>query len=273
MQGAWAPRLPGALRLAPAWRAHLHAAADCPPRRPRVALAWRGERIGSVEPDLFERAGLAGGSLVRWLDAQAAWEVAGELTPSLAQLAFVLRERGLAHTWRDEQLAVRSEAGALLGTVERAVVRPLGIATQAVHLVAVDPRGGHWVQQRAFDKPTDPGLWDTLMGGLVPARDAIEDALARETWEEAGLRLEQLQELQYGGRTLTRRPFREQAHGYVVEVIDWYRCTLPEGVEPANQDGEVAGFRCMAPEEVEVLLQQEAFTIDASLVLEAAFGG
>jgi len=262
-----------ALRLAPGWRAHLHAAADCAPRRPRVPLAWRGRRIGSVEPDLFERAGLAGGALVRWRDPQASWEVVGELTPALARIAFVLRDRGLAHAWRDEQLAVRNEAGAVLGTVERAVVRPLGIATQAVHLVAIDPRGGHWVQQRAFDKPTDPGLWDTLVGGLVPAWDSVEEALARETWEEAGLRLAQVRDLRHGGRLLTRRPFRELAHGYVVEVIDWYACTLPDGVMPANQDGEVAGFRCMRPDEAQRLLEREAFTIDASLVLVAAFGG
>jgi len=26
-----------------------------------------------------------------------------------------------------------------------------------------------WVQQRALDKANDPGLWDTLMGGMVSA--------------------------------------------------------------------------------------------------------
>ncbi|GAB3646849.1 NUDIX hydrolase [Ramlibacter alkalitolerans] len=261
----------GALRLAPAWRAHLHAAADCPPRRPRVPLTWRGERIGSVEPELFERAALVGSPLLRWRDVQGTWEVVGELSASLAWIAFALRDRGLAHAWRDEQLAVRNEAGAVLGTVERAVVRPLGIATQAVHLVAIGRGGAHWVQQRAFDKATDPGLWDTLVGGMVPARDSVEEALARETWEEAGLRLEQVRDLRYGGRLLTRRPFRELAHGYVVEAIEWYACTLPPGVAPANQDGEVAGFRCMEPAEVEGRLEAEGFTIDASLVLEAAF--
>ena len=262
----------GALRLARAWRAHLHAAADCPPQRRRVPLAWRGERIGSVEADLFDRAALAGSPLLRWRDVQGTWDVVGELTSSLARIAFVLRDRGLAHAWRDEQLAVRNDAGAVLATVERAVVRPLGIATHAVHLVATDARGGHWVQQRAFDKPTDPGLWDTLMGGMVPARDSLEDALARETWEEAGLQLAQVRDLRYGGRLLTRRPFRELPHGYVVEALDWYACTLPEGVQPANQDGEVAGFRCMPPAEVEMLLEREAFTIDASLILAAAYG-
>lgn len=259
------------LRTGAAWRQHLRAAADCAPRRPRVPLSWQGAVIGSVEPDLFERAALDGAALLRWHGPQG-WEIAGALTDSLAHVAVVLRERGLAHAWRDEQLAVRDAAGAVLGTVERAVARPLGITTHAVHLVATDAAGGHWVQQRAFDKPSDPGLWDTLVGGLVPARDTTGEALARETWEEAGLRLAQVRALRHGGRLLTRRPFGDLAHGYVVEAIDWFACTLPAGVVPANQDGEVAGFRCMAPGEVEVLLQRDGFTIDASLVLLAAFG-
>jgi 8-oxo-dGTP pyrophosphatase MutT (NUDIX family) len=178
----------------------------------------------------------------------------------------------LAHAWRDEQLAVRSESGAVLGTVERAAVRPLGIATHAVHLVGLDPTGAHWVQQRAFDKPTDPGLWDTLVGGMVAANDSLEQALERETWEEAGLRRTQLQDLRYGGHVVTRRPFSALAHGYVVERLDWYACTLPPNVLPCNQDGEVAAFRCMRADEVAQQLEQDAFTVDAALVLLAAFG-
>ena len=72
--------------------------------------------------------------------------------------------------------------------MERAVVRPLGITTFAVHLLA-SPDGRHWVQQRSLTKPNDPGLWDTLMGGMIPASDSMAQALERETWEEAGLRL------------------------------------------------------------------------------------
>jgi 8-oxo-dGTP pyrophosphatase MutT (NUDIX family) len=263
-----------ALRAAPAWRAHLHACADAPPRRPRIALAWRGERIGSVEPELFAHAGLAHWPSLRrasWNGAPA-WEVVGALTPALAQLALGLRDAGFAHTWRDEQLAVCNDAGVVLGTIERAAVRPLGIATHAVHLAALDARGRHWVQQRAFDKPTDPGLLDTTVGGLVPAGEPLHVALERESWEEAGLRPRELRAVRHAGRLLTRRPFRELAHGYVVEQIDFFVGALPDGVVPRNQDGEVAAFRCLAAEDVSALLEQDAFTIDAALVLVNAFG-
>ncbi|RZJ07168.1 MAG: NUDIX domain-containing protein, partial [Haliea sp.] len=159
----------------------------------------------------------------------------------------------------------------LLGTVERAVVRPLGITTFAVHLVGKSAQGMHWVQQRSLSKPNDPGLWDTLMGGMVPASDSLSQALERETWEEAGLRLDQLERLAWGGRLTIRRPADDGGGaGYVVEHIDWYRCVVPEGVEPANQDGEVEEFRLMEPREVAGRMLGGEFTPEAALILADA---
>ncbi len=250
------------------WLAQLRAGADVASARPRVPLWWQGRAIGSVEPAMAAQAG--GAAL--WAPGADGWHIAGDaLTDSLGRLALCLREAGFAHTWRDEQLAVRDAQGDLLGTVERAVVRPLGIATHAVHLAGVAPDGRHWVQQRAFDKPNDPGLWDTLMGGMVPASDSLQQALERETWEEAGLRLPQLQGLRWGGRVAIRRPADQgRGCGYVLEQIDWYRCALPAGVVPANQDGEVAQFALMPGDEVVQRLLQGEFTTEAALILAQA---
>jgi 8-oxo-dGTP pyrophosphatase MutT (NUDIX family) len=123
------------------------------------------------------------------------------------------------------------------------------------------------VQQRSFDKPTDPGLWDTLMGGMIPACDSVAQALERETWEEAGLKPDQLVDLRHGGRASTRRPSGEGRSGYVVEHIDWYRCVLPQGLMPVNQDGEVAQFRLMSRDELCASLLRDEFTVEAALVL------
>jgi 8-oxo-dGTP pyrophosphatase MutT (NUDIX family) len=262
------------LHPAARWRQALRARADRPPLRPRQPLWWGAERIGSVEPDLFERAGLAGGPLVdrcrRGTDE--GWSLDGALSDTLAEIANALRERGLAHVWRDELLAVRGAQGEMLGVVERAAARPLGIATHAVHLAAIDAAGHHWVQQRAFDKATDPGLWDTLVGGMVPACDGLQQALERETWEEAGLHLAQLRDVRWAGRTVTRRPCSELPHGYIIETLDWYVATLPAGVLPRNQDGEVAQFCAMPPGEVTQRLEAGEFTVDASVILLEAFG-
>lgn len=260
------------LRPAADWLAALREAADRPPRRPRVPL-WAGvECIGSVEPDFLHpiplRAGLVG-EVVR--EGRAGWQIFGDdLTASLHELALALRDAGLAHVWRNEQLAVTNAQGRCLGTVERAVVRPLGITTFAVHLAGLSPDGRHWVQQRSLSKANDPGLWDTLMGGMIPASDTVAQALERESWEEAGLRLEQLARLQRRGRVSIRRPTSEAGAGYVVEHIDWFRCEVPAGVVPANQDGEVAQFRLMDAAEVVARLQRDEFTIEAALILAQA---
>ena len=252
-----------------AWLAQLHAAAQRPPARPRVPLWWQQATIGSVEPALCER--VPSGLLHReQRSGEAGVALHGDLTATLAQLADALRSAGIAHAWRDEQLAVTDAAGQVHGSVERAVVRPLGIATRAVHLIGLAPDGWHWVQQRSLTKPNDPGLWDTLMGGMVPACDGLQEALERETWEEAGLRLAQLQDLVHGGVVRLARPTGDGGLGYVVETIDWWRCVVPEGVVPVNQDGEVAQFCRVEPADLVAALVGGAFTLEAALVFAAS---
>ena len=162
-------------RAAPggAWVQALRAGADQPPLAPRVPL-WASEAcIGSVEPDYLARA-MVPRRLVKRVarGGESGWQVLGDLTSSLHEMSHALREAGLAHTWRDEQLAVCDADGNRLGTVERAVVRCLGITTLAVHLAGFAPDGRHWLQLRALTKANDPGRWDTLVGGMVAAGDS-----------------------------------------------------------------------------------------------------
>ncbi len=274
---------------APDWLRALHAQAALPPLRPRVPL-WAGAAlIGSVEPDFLDKIGACGivdGQCLlskiehskhsKHSDQPATitgWQLTGDITTGLNLLASRLYEAGLAGAWRHEQLAVCDAQGQRVGTVERAAVRPLGIATQAVHLVGQAPDGRFWVQQRAFDKPNDPGQWDTLMGGMVSSRDTVEAALVRETWEEAGLTPQQLCGLTHGGVLSLRKPSADgNGAGYVVEHIDWYTCTVPEGVAPVNQDGEVAQFALMGAAQLLGAVQGGAFTLEASLILAAVMG-
>ncbi len=201
---------------------------------------------------------------------QSGWHLMlgqSDVTTGLNQLADLLRDAGLAGAWRNEQLAVRNASGAQIGTVERGAVRPLGIATLAVHLVGQSTDGRFWVQQRAFDKPNDPGKWDTLMGGMVSAEDTVETALERETWEEAGLNVADLQNLRYGGRQSNCRPSSDGAAGYMQEFIEWYVATIPDGLMPINQDGEVAQFALMDEARLVAGMQGGEFTLEASLIM------
>lgn len=197
-----------------------------------------------------------------------AWRVelsaAAEAAPALAAIAQWLHANGLAAAWRDELLCVTDPSGSPVALIERAAVRPLGIATHAVHLVACDARGHVWVQQRAFDKATDPGRWDTTMGGLLSADESIAHTLARETWEEAGLRIEALRGVATFGRMTVRRPVAE---GYMVEHIDMFEATVPDGLVPLNQDGEVERFECLDRVSLVERLHADAFTLEAGMIL------
>ncbi|MEQ1807736.1 MAG: NUDIX domain-containing protein [Burkholderiaceae bacterium] len=248
-----------------AWLESLRQRAMAPSRAPRMELTVGDPpvRIGSVEASLAERMRINGLPLHA---AASAWRVAGPLDASLAGIAQWLHVNGLSGPWRNELLPVTGQCFEPLGAIERAAVRPLGITTFAVHLIAARADGSVWVQQRARDKATDPGLWDTTMGGQVGAGESIADALARETWEEAGLTLAQLPDLRKVDRTEFRRPVSE---GYLVEHIDVFEATLADAVIPQNQDGEVQGFECLALDALLERLLSEAFTLEAAVILAA----
>jgi len=262
------------------WQCLIERAAQ-PPVAPRRALWLEGvttSPAGSIEPALAERLRAAGLPLWRRgadtsaavADSSGAAKEAdaevllGPPDEALAAVARWLHAQGLSARWRDELLPVTDEHGARHAVIERAAVRPLGIATFAVHLIGLTPGGDVWVQQRAFDKATDPGQWDTLVGGLVAADETTATALARETWEEAGLRVADLHALRAADRITVRRPVSE---GYMVEHIDVFEAVVPDGVVPVNQDGEVERFECLAPEALAGQLAEGRFTLEAGLML------
>lgn len=251
--------------------------AQQPPLRPRQCLGVGGQVVGTVDEEFVRHLGAqvldAHGLALHW--SQGLWDLQGEgdATGCLNRLADAMRAAGQCGAWRNEQLAVCNAQGRRIATIERAAVRPLGIATQAVHLVGTVADGRIWVQQRADDKPTHPGKWDTLMGGMVSAEDTLAQAVERETWEEAGLRVGDLQDMRHGGHVDFSRPSDEaEGRGYMRERIDWYAVTVPAGLRPDNQDGEAQGFELLDLETVTQWLLEDRFTPEASLVLAACFG-
>ena len=257
------------------WLKSLQAEANQQPAVARVPFFAQNMKIGSVEPFFMHDLALKTnkyGCKELLKKEQSGWHLVlgqSDVTTCLNKLSDLLRHAGLAGAWRNEQLAVRDELGTQVGTIERAAVRPLGIATLAVHLVGQTMDGRFWVQQRALNKPNDPGKWDTLMGGMVSSGDTVETALERETWEEAGLRMDDLQNLRYGGRQNNLRPSGDGANGYMQESIEWFTCTVPDGLTPNNQDGEVAQFALMNEAQLLVAMQRGDFTIEAALITAA----
>jgi 8-oxo-dGTP pyrophosphatase MutT (NUDIX family) len=275
LQWVWCGENTSSMSTLPvAWLDQVKASIHQPPLRPRVPLLWADHSVGSVDAQGFEAfVAQVGVSNVVRLDAESlpAWHLLGEPSTALQILADTMRQCGyaqVAHLWRNEQLAVHSVSGELVATVERGAVRALGISTHGVHLHGYTADNKIWIQQRALDKKTHPGLWDTLMGGMVSAGDSLESALERETMEEAGLRLEQVQDLRHMSSFTMRLP-NAPDHGleYVVERIDWYECLVPDNVIPVNTDGEVQQFNLVRPQELCQMLLGGMFTTEAAMIL------
>lgn len=251
------------------WLVAARAAADRPPAAPRLLLrlaALPGAPvIGSIEPALAARLAAAGLPLrIVEEDGAGACRVEGPPVESLDAVAERLIADGARR--RDERLAVAAADApdAALATIERGVVRALGIATIAVHLVVSTRGGAVWAQQRAFDKATDPGLWDTTMGGQVAHGESVAEALARETMEEAGLALADLDGLREEPPIVVRRPVAE---GYMVERIVVFAARAGDALRPVNRDGEVERFEALDAGALERRLAAGAFTLEAMLIL------
>jgi len=230
----------------------------------RARLIVGGEPCGWVEPRVarclaqtpscFELAG----SGLRLLPESADFD---QRSAALMQAALRLQAAGLLRHWRSEQLDVRGEDGSRLATIERAACRALGIATRSVHLNAFAADGTLMAAQRADHKPSDPGLWDNLAGGIVAAGETELEAMKREAIEEAGLVLEQAR-LRPGRIWQIQRPVAE---GLMIERVQVFDVDLPADFSPVNGDGEVARFRAWPIDAVLDAIEQGRFALEASL--------
>ena len=261
--------------MPPVWWNEIREQADRPPATPRVALAIDGHEVGSVAAPLLAALCRADLPLTVAPGGTRA-TVRGAGSAALREIADWLRANGHAGRWRDELLAVRAAGrGPALAVVERGVARNLGLATWAVQLHARDPdQGGWWLQQRALDKATDPGRWDTVTGGLVAAGESVAQALERESWEEAGVRLAALATPPCdAGRFTVRRPVADSGtHGFMVETVHAFACSLDAGQVPVNRDGEVLRFDTFCDGRIDALVADGALTLEAAVAVALCRG-
>lgn len=184
------------------------------------------------------------------------------ITHKLNQIAENLQGTGCLRGWRNEQIDVIGE-GQLLATIERAATRALGLLTQAVHLNAWSPDGRMWVARRSDTKQNNPGMWDTLVGGLVSAGESPESSLLRESYEEAGLSENDLKHRK--ALDLSVRLHRRLPEGYQVEDLYVCDCVLDNNVQPKNMDGEVSKIKLLDTDTIIDMLEQDLFTYEAEL--------
>lgn len=204
-----------------------------------------------------------------WSTFEASAEDRGRF---LQQWLIGQRDEGMLGGWRDEAYRYWSRPGYPpdpeepgLFDCERAGFRYLGMRSHAVHINGFAGDGDLWCGQRALSKPTDPGLLDSLSAGGLSAGQGLWTVLQRELWEEAGLTLRSGQRLQWLGSIDSCRPVPE---GWQHETLWVFNLELGDDQVPSNQDGEVARFLRMPPQEVVQQVRARAFTPDAVLALQ-----
>jgi 8-oxo-dGTP pyrophosphatase MutT (NUDIX family) len=189
------------------------------------------------------------------------------LDTELASVHRALQAQGRIRAWRDEPYPWLDERGQRVAVIERAASRFWGALTFGAHcnglVMGADGRPSHlWIAQRSPHKPTDPGMLDNLIGGGVPLGQTPRQALLREAWEEAGLQPPELADLR-AGRVLELHC--DIPEGLQREWLFVFDLVLPPGHVPQNQDGEVAGFRCVPVAEALAAVRAGHLTTDAGL--------
>jgi isopentenyldiphosphate isomerase len=117
-----------------------------------------------------------------------------------------------------------------------------------VHLHVFDSGGKLYLQKRPLHKDTQPGKWDTSVGGHVNYGETISAALQRETEEELNIS-------DFKPQFVARYVFESEVEK---ELVNTYR-TVYEGVITPNHD-ELDGGRFWSIDEIKANLGKGVFT-------------
>ncbi len=90
-------------------------------------------------------------------------------------------------TVQDEPFDVVDARDEVIGRATRAEVHRRGWLHRAVHVLVFNAAGEVFLQQRAPDKDSDPGSWDSSAAGHLAAGEDYDACVPRELAEELGL--------------------------------------------------------------------------------------
>lgn len=110
----------------------------------------------------------------------------------------------------EEQAALYSEQGTVIGRAPRSRVRTENLRHGATGIVVFNPQGQVYVHQRTWSKDLYPGLFDFTAGGVIQAGEDPFESARREAAEELGVRgeLVSLGEADYADAHTRYRAFR-----------------------------------------------------------------
>ena len=200
---------------------------------------------------------------------------------ALAKWAAELRELGHVTGWRNEKFSYWPDTVILANghpieptdrlaaafEMERAAYRFFGLRAHAVHVNGFTEDGYMWCGRRSLDKATDPGMLDNMAAGGLTVGESLQSCGVREMAEEAGLSEALAISAVPQGQVTTCRAV---PRGWHYETLWVYNLLMPADVKPVNQDGEVAEFSLLSPQQVVQAIAAKHMTVDAACVLAHA---
>ena len=243
---------------------HIEACRDA--RLPGARLPFRlgNAQVGWVLPDFADTLAPFAGIRRDRHGVTLDWEEAGRLY----QIARALADRGLLG-WRGEAFDIRAKfGGPVLAQLDRAALPTFGVMAEGVHVNGLVRRVGGlwvWVGRRAAHKLLDPGKFDHIVAGGVPAGLSPMETLVKEAGEEAGIPPSIAANAVLVGRIGYTM---ERPEGLRRDLLHCYDLMLPEDFIPPPADGEVAEFELWPLERaLESVVETNSFKFNVSVVL------
>ncbi|MCW8944434.1 MAG: DUF4743 domain-containing protein [Sedimenticola sp.] len=213
-------------------------------------------------PEIFQITDTA----VQFLESSPA---ADDRTERLAWVLNELVDQDFLLPFHGERYAVRGEdmAEPLL-LIDRAMAPCFGIRAFGQHVNAI-VRGSDglkmWIGRRAADRRHYPGCLDNLAAGGLPYGISLQNNLAKECWEEAGIPVELAGQAIPVGAVSYHMDTRM---GFKSDTLFCYDLELPEDFRPECTDGEVQEFYLWPVEEVmERVKGGDEFKLNCNLVI------
>lgn len=126
--------------------------------------------------------------------------------------------------------------------MDRALVSYFGVRAFGQHMNGYIRRNGEiymWIARRSLQKSHEPGKLDNMVAGGLPWGLLLEENLAKECWEEAGIPAELAARAHATGHISYRC---ETERGLKPDTMYCYDLELPEDFIPRCTDGEVEEF-------------------------------
>lgn len=171
---------------------------------------------------------------------------------------------------RDEVMPILTDFdGAVVGTVDRSLLRTFGFRGVKVHingLVRSDAGPKLWLARRAADRRASPLHLDTMVAGGQPHGKTIMETAIMEAGEEAGLSPDDLQTIMQVKQMDISYTSSEGHHLERLVIFDLW---LPEDFVPVLHDGElIESLLVSVPDMSALLAGGDRFKYNSAVVCQ-----